>query len=236
MMPKDDFISALRESQVQGFRYVTGQLDKIAEKNSLTLFGQPPPERSIAQAAATFRSCLPYVRTIVRIEETDGDICPWTVGYINGKNNFIWPITLSQAGDPGWCPWIFEFIASWEPKRFSMWDEEIYQPVNSFQKNWLGWINNLEQPFKEVDEIARKLKGLGSSRFRYLASHPKGVSFSDFCNSRDPFSGQRLTESEDFDSIKAMLMNLSGELRDYGYQISVSIPKNLIKLKKVQKN
>ncbi|MBL8888639.1 MAG: hypothetical protein JNL67_01590 [Planctomycetaceae bacterium] len=84
----------------------------------------------------------------------------------------------------------------------------------------------------EPQIVCRQLNARGGAIFRYLLNNPRGVTFNEFQDAEDPDTGQRLTRSEDRDSIKAMLNRLSGKLAEHGYQIKVSQSKNLIMLER----
>lgn len=81
-----------------------------------------------------------------------------------------------------------------------------------------------------IDHICRQLSGKGPAIYRYLASHPAGVTFSNFCDHRDRTTGLRLTESNDPESIAAMLRKLSSKLSQFGERIESKPTQNLIRL------
>ena len=81
-----------------------------------------------------------------------------------------------------------------------------------------------------VDEVCRKLSGNGPAIYRFLASHPEGVTFSEFQNHRDPTTGNRLTESDDQEAISQMLRRHSQKLSQFGMRIEAKRTENLIRL------
>lgn len=89
-----------------------------------------------------------------------------------------------------------------------------------FAQKFTEWLSENERGL-----IASQLKARGAEIFRFLLSKPKGVTFEDFQEAG-------LTNSDNKDSIKAMLSKLSGELAEYGYQIKISVAKNLIRLER----
>lgn len=81
-----------------------------------------------------------------------------------------------------------------------------------------------------VDEVCRRLSGNGPAIYRFLASHPEGVTFSEFQNYRDPTTGRRLTESDDPEAISQMLRRHSQKLSQFGMRIEAKPTENLIRL------
>lgn len=89
---------------------------------------------------------------------------------------------------------------------------------------------------EEVELVAKQLDGNGPAIFRFLVGHPKGVTFSEFKNYRDPATMDRLTESESDHSISAMLRRLSSQqLVKHDWRIETSPTKNLIKITRREK-
>ncbi len=71
------------------------------------------------------------------------------------------------------------------------------------------------------------------SIFRYLASRPDGVTFTEFMEYRIPGTGHRLTESTDPENISSMLKVLSKALKPHGWKISIRKRSNLILASKI---
>lgn len=98
---------------------------------------------------------------------------------------------------------------------------------------WLGWFNFRlldKTSFSHIDHICRKLKGNQPAIYRFLSAHPKGVTFSEFKEYRHPITGHRLTESDQPDSIAAMVRALSGKLVSFGERIEASQSTDLIRI------
>ena len=83
----------------------------------------------------------------------------------------------------------------------------------------------------DVERVAKQLTGNQPAIYRYLSQHDHGVTFSEFINARDPVTGNRLTESEDIESIAVMLRKMSSQsLVKFGKKIEAKPAQNLIKL------
>jgi hypothetical protein len=101
------------------------------------------------------------------------------------------------------------------------------EETSVFAKEFAKWLSKAEPAY-----IAKELNGKRADIFRFLLDKPRGVSFSTFQEARSPVTGQRITESRNLNSTKTMLYSLSRQLADYGYEISASIPNDLIKMKR----
>ncbi len=108
--------------------------------------------------------------------------------------------------------------------------DATFQHLRECVEDWQDHLSVVEQAKQvEIETIARQLSGHGGAIFRYLASKSNGATFQEF--SAPKVNGTRLTESDNVDSIASMLRRRSTELTKHKFQITVSIPKNLIKLK-----
>ncbi len=115
-----------------------------------------------------------------------------------------------------------------DPDRGRNRKDQYSEETSVFAKKFAEWLSDAEP-----EHIAKKLKGNDREIFRFLMKNPKGVSFSIFQEARSPDTGHRLTESRKVKSIKSILYRLSTtKLADHGYEISASIPYDLIKLER----
>lgn len=107
--------------------------------------------------------------------------------------------------------------------------DKVKWGINTEREQMLDRISR-EIVEQQLNNVCSHLKGNQPAIYRFLSTHPNGVTFSEFKNYRDPVTGNQLTTSDNDESISAMLRALSREIKVFYERIEASKTKNIIRL------